>query len=210
MSDNCRKFIRAERRKYSLKEKNLLRELVRKYKEEHDKQVEISATQINYNEETYKKAPREGFFTQAIREFYDDLKDVEHDEPKFIAAVKLGKRRDQNLLERGEAEKIMEPTCSKSKYRKEEAGRKVMIHNVCEALFEWFVYVWGTLKARLPIKMLKAQYKILYDQSLPQEPSEIPDDKKNSFFLLMDKKLDEKVWGKLAAPKQTLSNKTNR
>ena len=54
MSDNCRKFIRAKRRKYSLKEKNLLRELVRKYKEEHDKQVEISATQINYNEKTRK------------------------------------------------------------------------------------------------------------------------------------------------------------
>ena len=36
MSDNSRKFLRAERRKYSL--------------EEYDKQVENSATQINYNE----------------------------------------------------------------------------------------------------------------------------------------------------------------
>ena len=53
-----------------------------------------------------------------------------------------------------------------------------MIPNVCEALFEWFVDVRGPLKGRFSQKMLKAQYKILYDQSLPQQPSEIPDDKK--------------------------------
>ena len=76
----------------------------------------------------------------------------------------------------------MEPTCSKSKYRKEGGGRKVTIPNVREALFEWFVDVRGTLKARLPRKMFKAQCKILYDQWLAQQPSEIPDDKKINFF----------------------------
>ena len=49
MSDNSRKFLRAERGKYSLEEKNALGELVKKYKEEYDKQVENSAIQINYN-----------------------------------------------------------------------------------------------------------------------------------------------------------------
>ena len=39
---------------YSLEEKNTLGELVKKYKEEYDKQVENSATQINYNEEMRK------------------------------------------------------------------------------------------------------------------------------------------------------------
>ena len=76
----------------------------------------------------------------------------------------------------------MEPTCSKSKYRKEGGGRKVTIPNVREALFEWFVDVRGTLKARRPWKMFNAQCKILYDQWLEQKPSEIPDDNKNSFF----------------------------
>ena len=138
---------------YSLEEKNALGELVKKYKEEYDKQVENSATQINYNEKMRKhtkKTPREGFIAWAVREFFDDLKDLKHDDPKFTAAVKLGKRCHQNLIEREEAGEIMEPTCSKSKYRKEGGGRKVTIPNVREALFEWFVDVRGTLKARRP------------------------------------------------------------
>ena len=88
---------------------------------------------------------------RAVREFYDDLKDVKHDDPKFTAAVKrLGKRCHQNLIEREEAGEIMEPTCSKPKCRKKGGGRKVTIPNVREALFEWFVDVRGTLKAKRP------------------------------------------------------------
>ena len=49
-----------------------------------------------------KKTPREGFIARAVREFYDDLKDVKHDNPKFTAAVKLGKICHQNLIEREE------------------------------------------------------------------------------------------------------------
>ena len=75
----------------------------------------------------------------------------------------------------------MEPTCSKSKYRKEGGGRKVTTPKVREALFDWFVDVRGTLKARLPRKMFKAQCKILYNQWLAQQPNEIPDDKKIVF-----------------------------
>ena len=75
----------------------------------------------------------------------------------------------------------MEPNCRKSKYGKEWGGRKVTIPNVHEALFEWFVDVRGTLKARLPQKMFKAQCKILYDQWLAQQPSKIRDDKKIFF-----------------------------
>ena len=65
------------------------------YKEEYDKQVEDSATQINYNERMRKqKTPREGFIAPAVRQFYDILK---HGNPKFTAAVKLAKRCHQNL-----------------------------------------------------------------------------------------------------------------
>ena len=42
MSDNNRKFLLAERGKYSLEEKNALGELVKKYEEEYDKQGDIS------------------------------------------------------------------------------------------------------------------------------------------------------------------------
>ena len=44
------------------------------YKEEYDKQVEDSATQINYNERMRKQNPREGFIALAVRQFYDDFK----------------------------------------------------------------------------------------------------------------------------------------
>ena len=74
MSDS-RKFLCAERGKYSLEKKNALGELVKIYKEEYDKQVEDSATQINYNERMRKqKTPREGFIAPAVRQFYDDFK----------------------------------------------------------------------------------------------------------------------------------------
>ena len=47
MSDNSGKFLRAEGGKYSLKEKNALGDLVKKYKEEYEIKVENSVTQIN-------------------------------------------------------------------------------------------------------------------------------------------------------------------
>ena len=87
-------------------------------------------------ENIQKKNPHEGFVAWAVREFYDDLKDVIiHDDPKFTAAVKLGKGCHRNLIKREEAGKIMEPTCSKSKYWKEgydsyDKLQKVTIPNV--------------------------------------------------------------------------------
>ena len=84
------------------------------------------------------------------------------------------------LIARGETGEIMESTYSKSKYRKGR-GRKVTIPNDREALFEWFVDVRGTLKARLPRKMFKTRCKILYDQWSAQQPGEKPDDKKIVF-----------------------------
>ena len=54
MFDNSRKLICVGRGKYSLDEKSTLGELVKKYKEEYDEQVESSATQINFNEKMRK------------------------------------------------------------------------------------------------------------------------------------------------------------
>ena len=50
-----------------------------------------------------------------------------------------------------------------------------------EALFDWFIDIRGTLKARLPRKMFKTQCKIFYDQWLAQQPEEVPEDKKIVF-----------------------------
>ena len=50
-----------------------------------------------------------------------------------------------------------------------------------QALFEWFVDIRDTLKARLPRKMFKTQFKMFYDQWLIQKDKVIPDDKMTAF-----------------------------
>ena len=49
MSD--RKFIRVERDKYSLEEKESLEKLCKRYKEEYDAKVEENSKKLNYNDE---------------------------------------------------------------------------------------------------------------------------------------------------------------
>lgn len=57
------------------------------------------------------------------------------------------------------------------------------IPNVRQALFEWFVDIRGTLKARLPRKMFKVQCKLFYEQQwLAQQPEEVLEDKRINFF----------------------------
>ena len=46
---------------------------------------------------------------------------------------------------------------------------EVVAPDVCEALYNWFIDVRGTLKTPLPRKMLKAQAKFLYDQWRDQQ-----------------------------------------
>ena len=52
MSD--RKFIRAERGKYSLKEKDSLEKGCKRYKEEYDAKLEGNSKKLNYNDKMKK------------------------------------------------------------------------------------------------------------------------------------------------------------
>ena len=47
MSDNSRKFLLAERGKYSREEKNALGELVKKYEEEYDNKLRIQQHKLS-------------------------------------------------------------------------------------------------------------------------------------------------------------------
>ena len=78
---------------------------------------------------------------------------------------------------------------SKSKYRKPGAGRRTTIPAVRETLFDWFIDICSTLKARLPRKMLKTQYQVFCDKWLAQQPED-------RVFTPLDKELDEKVRSK--------------
>ena len=121
--------------------------------------------------------PRGGYVARAVREFYSDLKDVKHDNPTLTKALKLGKR----CLNQVEADKdaVTAPP-SKSKYR-QTGGRKLTIPYVSQVLFEWFVDIRGTLKARLPRKMFTTQCKFFYEQWLAQQLDEVPEDEKITF-----------------------------
>ena len=75
-------------------------------------------------------------------------------------SVKLGKRcydkQIRNPLE------IVEPP-TKNKFLNPFGGRKVTAPEVREALCDWFIDVRGSLKARLPRSLFKAQAKFFYD-----------------------------------------------
>ena len=123
---------------------------------------------------------RGGYVTRAVREFYSDLKNVKHDDINLKIACKFGKWcYDRLISSENSCEISIEP--SKLQYRKPGAGRKATIPDVREALFEWFIDVRGTLKARLPRKMFKTQCKLFYEQWLAQQPEEIREEKRIVF-----------------------------
>ena len=95
---------------------------------------------------------------RAVREFYSDLKDVKHNDPDLSNALKLGKRCINSL----EANDFTEsPT--KVKFCQARGGRKKSVPEVREAMYDWFVDIRSSLKARLPKAMFKAQCKIFYE-----------------------------------------------
>ena len=102
-----------------------------------------------------------------MREYYDDLKEVKAVDRKLVNALKLGKCC-LALVDQPESELSAPPT--KSKYRQPGGGRKVAVPEVRKALYNWFIDVTETLKARLPKSMFKAQATLLYNQWLAKQP----------------------------------------
>ena len=165
-----RKFIRAERGKYTLEEKEALGKLCKEYKDEYVLKIKETADKLNYNgkmKKHTKSSLREGYIARAVREFYPASKNVKHNNPNLESAIKLGKRCYENVAS-NENTCIIDAQAFKSKFRKPGGGRKATIPDVCEALFEWFIDVRSSLKARLPRKMFKTQCKVFYERWLSQ------------------------------------------
>ena len=123
-----------------------------------------------------EKLPKEGYMAWAEREFYSDLKDVKHNDPNLSNALKLGKR----CLDSLEADDFTEPP-TKVKFRQAVRGSKKSVPEVCETMYNWFIDIRSSLKARLPKSMFKAQCKIFYEQWLSQQEKEVPEEKKIVF-----------------------------
>ena len=130
-----------------MEEKEALCKFCKQYKHEFDPKVaELSKKVINYNDKMKKHTKpitREGYIARAVSDFYPDLRNVKHNDPNLQAAVNLGKRCNEQLLN-------SESTCkinvgpSKSKYRKPETVRRTTIPDVKEALFDWFIDIRKT------------------------------------------------------------------
>ena len=90
--------------------------------------------------------------------------------------LKLGKRCLNSL----ETSNFTEPP-TKNKFRQAGAGRKKSVPEVREAMYDWFIDIRSSLKARLPKSMFKASCKIFYEQWLSQQEKEVPEEKKIVF-----------------------------
>ena len=84
--------------------------------------------------------------------------------------VKLGKRCYESQI--ASQCDIKEPP-TKSKFRNPGGGRKVNAPEVREALYDWFIDIRGSLKARLPRSLFKAQAKFFYDNWWSQQSDEV-------------------------------------
>lgn len=168
-----RKFKRGEKEKYSLYEKEELGKLCRKYKEDYDEKVQRHGNHATYNAKRKKHTtplPQEGYIARAVREYYSDLKDLKHDNPVLVKAIKLGKRCYERQSQ--DAVEVSAPP-AKSKFRQPGGGRKSVAPEVRGALYDWFIDIRGSLKARLPRSLLKAQAQFFYDEWLSQQPDEV-------------------------------------
>ena len=90
-----RKFVREGNKKYYLKEKHELGQLIKKYKSQYDDYVTQNQNRINYNNKLKRhteKLSKEECMARAVRKFYSDLKDVKHNNSDLSNALKLGKR----------------------------------------------------------------------------------------------------------------------
>ena len=101
---------------------------------------------------------------------------MKHNDPDLSNALKLGKR----CLDSLEANDFTEPP-TKVKFLQAGGGRKKSVPEVRKAMYDWFIDIRSSLKARLPKSMFKVQCKVFYEQWLSQQEKEVPEEKKIVF-----------------------------
>ena len=168
-----REFKRGEE-KYSLYEKEELGKLCRKYKD-YDVKAQHHGNHATYNAKRKKHTTplaQEGYIARAVQEHYSNLKDLKNDNPALVKTIKLGKRcyewQSQDAIE------VSAPP-AKSKFRQPGGGWKSVApdREVRGALYDWFIDIRESLKARLPRSLFKAQAQFLYDEWLSEQPDEV-------------------------------------
>lgn len=165
-------FLSKRNDKYDLQQKQKLGKLCLKYKLEAE-----AVPKKHWNPKRKKHvAPSLSFKSKAVREFFPSLKNAKSDDSEFKKALQLATRCYRKIKSGDEVE-----VNSKKKFREPGAGRKPAAPEVRQALFEWFVDVRGTLKARLPRRLFKLKCEELYEKWLQTQAEEISEENKIRF-----------------------------
>ena len=124
MSD--RKFISAERGKYSLEEEQSPGKLGKKGRSMMQKLKSFlkNWTSMIKWRNTHKKTLCEEHVAHAVREFYSDLKEAKHHDLNLQAVIILGKRCYEQLIS-GERSGEIDLEPSRPKYQKPGGGTKI-------------------------------------------------------------------------------------
>ena len=129
-------------RKFSIAQKIELAKVVSAHKEIYDKEVSKNNKRFDPKKRRWVTVrPTDGCFSKAVREFFRNLKDVPHNDRKFINAVAFARRCYESYQNSDD-----EP--SKKRFRREGGGRKAHAPEFRDELFEWFIDVRGALKGK--------------------------------------------------------------
>ena len=112
--------------------------------------LELEALKSNTHWDAKRKChvpgqPKQGYLTRAIRSFCSNLSEAKSGSQEIKNACKLAKRRYEKL-EKGDSEDGI----ASKKFRTTGGDRKSRAPEVRKALFQWFINVRTSLKARLP------------------------------------------------------------
>ena len=112
---------------------------------------------------------------RAVRSFYSNLSEAKSDSQEIKNTCKLAKSCYEKL-EKGD----FEDGVALKKFRTTGGGRKSQAPEVREALFQWFIDVRTSLKARLPKSLFLLKAKKFYDDWL-QQHLDTPEEQKLQF-----------------------------
>ena len=115
------------------------------------------------------------YLTRAARGFYSNFSEAKSDSQEIKNACKLAERCYEKL-EKGD----FEDGAALKRFRTTGGGRKSRAPEVRETLFQWFIDVRTSLKARLPKSLFLLKAKKFYDDWLQQHP-DTPEEKKFNF-----------------------------
>ena len=85
---------------------------------------------------------------QQCESFYSDLKGAKHNDQRLKNALDMARRAYKLALGRSS----VDPPPLKKQHRAFSGGRKSTAPDVRVALYDWFIYIRGALKGRLPKK----------------------------------------------------------